>query len=89
MNIKKRILDWWHGWNEPYKWEREALGLIEILSHEGRRRDRNHPFDKDCWCAVCCKDKADVWINAYWERRLRKSAVKAKMNNGTLVVSDK
>jgi hypothetical protein len=89
MNIKKRIFDWWHGWSEPKQWERDALGLIEVLSHEGRTLHRSHPSDPDCWCSVCCMDKADLWINEYWDRRLNKSKVKAEKKNGALVVSDK
>jgi hypothetical protein len=85
--IKKIILDWYHGWSEPKPWERDALHLMEVLAHDGRRKTRNHEFDEDCWCAVCSCDKATKWINDYWARRLKRSSTEAKMIDGTLEVT--
>ena len=85
----QKLKDWHLGWNEPSPWEKEALGLMEVLAQESLHVQRSHPNDKDCWCTACCGYRATEWINDYWARRLKRSSVKATMQAGTLIVSDK
>ena len=90
MKIITQIKDWWHGWNEPESWERDALALIEVMAQDATRHQRGHPSDKDCWCQCCCGDKAVEWINAYWERRLKKTRLSATMSSSNrLIVMDR
>lgn len=85
----QKLKDWSLGWSEPAPWEKEALGLMEVLAQEGRGVRQSHPQDKDCWCTACCGCRATEWINGYWRRRLKRSSVKATMEDGTLVISNK